>query len=101
MLGLKEKSSGDFRYDKEASFQAHSVQGASWEPASRLNCALDGALLQLFYVVLNLYWCWKTKAHLISIKITARRKSVLRLTDCKIIERLLGLVFFKDANNLN
>lgn len=92
---------GDSRDEKEASFQARDARGAGWEPASTLNCTLDGAFLQLFYVVLNLYWCWKTKAHLISIKITVRRKSVLRVMDCKRIERLLGLGFFKDENNLN
>lgn len=86
---------------KKAFFQACSVRDASWEPASRLNWTLDGALLQLFYVVLNLYWCWKTKAHLISIKITVRRKPVLRVMDCKRIERLLALGFFKDENSLN
>lgn len=95
------ESSGNFRDERDASFRPCSSRGTSWEPASRLNWTLDGALLQLFYVVLNLYWCWKTKAHLITIKIAVRRKSVLRVMDCKRTERLLGLEVFEDENNVN
>lgn len=82
---------------------------SSWEAASRLNWALDGVLLQLFYVVLHLQWCWKTKAHLISIKTTVRRKLVLGVMDCKRTKKLVVLsgvfcwffFFPNDENNLN
>jgi len=101
VLGLEEKPLGDLRNSKAAFMQARSARGASGEPARRLNWTSDAALLQLFSAVLNLYWYWKTKAHLISIKITVRRKSVLRVMGCKRIQRLLGLGFFEDENNLN
>lgn len=101
MLGLKDQSSGDFRNDRDASSQPCSARDTSWESASRLNWTLDGALLQLFHVVLNLYWCWKTKAHLSTIKTAVGRKSVLRVTDCERTDRLLGLGVFEDENTVD
>lgn len=74
----------------------------SWEPAFRLNWASDRALLQMFYVALHLYWCWKTKAHLIRMEIIVRRKWGLRVMVQERIEGLIGLGFFyKDENNVN
>lgn len=56
----------------------------------------------MFYVALHLYWCWKTKAHLIRIKIVVRSKWGLRVMDCERIEGLMGLGFFyKDENNVH
>lgn len=48
----------------------------------------------MVYVALHLYWCWKTKAHLIGIKIIVRRKQGLRVMDCERIEGLIDLGFF-------
>lgn len=83
-IGAEGKSSGDFRGDKKPLSK----------PMSWFGHSLTRALLQLFCVVLNLDLSWKTKANLISIKITVRRRSVLRVMDCKRIERLFSLRFF-------
>lgn len=90
-----EGASGGSRDDRKP-LSEPARHGCSWGAAFRLNWTLGRATLQMFYVALYLYWCCKTKAHLIRIKIIVRRKWSLRVMDCERIEGLMGLgVFIK------